>query len=182
MKTMLLAFIALLFFGVRANAQFTKASLQASGLTCSMCSKAVKQALQEVHFVQKVEVDTKNQQYNLTFNQNSHVELDALSKAVQEAGFSIALFKVTADVPTLTIAKDKHIAIGKNYFHFLNGGGKQLSGQATFTIVDKSFVTGKAFKKHSSDSKMECLQTGKAGTCCQAAGISAQTRVYHVII
>ena len=80
----------LIFFAATAQAQFSKASSQASGLTCSMCSKAVKTALEQVSFVDKVQVDIKNQQYNLTFNANEEVDIDALAKAVQDAGFSVA--------------------------------------------------------------------------------------------
>jgi copper chaperone CopZ len=63
----LLAFLLVFFAGFQSRAQFSKASLQASGLTCSMCSKAVKNALEKVDFVEKIQVDIKNQQYNLEF-------------------------------------------------------------------------------------------------------------------
>jgi len=175
---MLLAF----FIGMQANAQFTKVSLQASGLTCSMCSKAVKAALEEVAFVEKVQVDIKNQQYNLTFKPGSAVSFDALSKAVEDAGFSVASLKVTADVNNITLEKDKHLQIGDHYFHFLNASGKQLNGSATFSIVDKNFVSPKEFKKWSNASKLECVQTGKASTCCTKENIAEQARVYHVVI
>lgn len=175
---MLLAF----FIGVQANAQFTKASLQASGLTCSMCSKAVKVALEEVAFVEKIQVDIKNQQYNLTFKPNAAVSFDALSKAVEDAGFSVASLKVTADVNNITLEKDKHLQIGDQYFHFLNAAGKQLNGAITFSIVDRSFVSAKEFKKWSKASKLECVQTGKASTCCTKENVAEQARVYHVVI
>jgi hypothetical protein len=48
--------------------------------------------------------------------------------------------------------------------------------------VDKQFVSAKDFKKHSTASKMECVKTGKAGKCCEAENIVAQTRVYHAVI
>lgn len=86
----------LMVMGVAAQAQFSKVSLQASGLTCSMCSKAVKNALEKVPFVEKVMVDIKNQQYNLSFKEGAVLDFDALSKAVEDAGFSVASMKVTA--------------------------------------------------------------------------------------
>ena len=175
---MLLAF----FIGMQANAQFTKASLQASGLTCSMCSKAVKTALEEVAFVEKVQVDIKNQQYNLTFKPDAAVSFDALSKAVEDAGFSVASLKVTADVNNTTLEKDKHLQIGDQYFHFLNAEGKQLNGATTFSIVDKSFVSTKEFKKWSNASKLECVKTGRASNCCTKENVAEQARVYHVVI
>jgi copper chaperone CopZ len=179
-KIMILLLV--LSFGVVANAQITKASLTASGLTCSMCSKAVKEAIEEVSFVEKVQVDIKNQRYNITFKNEAPVDLDALGKAVEDAGFSIASLSVTANVPSVTVTKDTHFQIGNHYFHFLNANGQQLNGTATLQLVDKQFVPAKDFKKYSAASKMECVQTGKAAACCEADKVEAHTRVYHVII
>jgi hypothetical protein len=41
-------FIAVMLLSLGSYAQFKSASLQASGLTCSMCSKAVFKALEKV--------------------------------------------------------------------------------------------------------------------------------------
>lgn len=181
MKT-IISFLFILFLSTNVEAHFTGASLQASGLTCSMCSKAVKNALEKVNFVEKVQVDIKNQQYNMTFKQNANVDFDALSKAVEDAGFSVANLKVNANVNNVKLTKDAHIKIDNKYFHFLNAGGKTLNGNTSFTIVDKQFVSAKDFKKHSTASKMECLKTGKAAKCCEAENIAAQTRIYHAVI
>ena len=48
----IIAVVVVAFVTVALQAQFSKATLQASGLTCSMCSKAVKVALEKVPFVQ----------------------------------------------------------------------------------------------------------------------------------
>ena len=181
MKKIFLA-IAVLLATTTVDAQFTSASLQASGLTCSMCSKAVKVALEEVPFVEKVQVDIKNQRYNLAFKTGVPIEIDALNKAVVDAGFSIAGLNVTGNVDNIRAEKDSHVSIGGQTFHFLNGKGQVLTGPKTFTVVDKSFVSAKEFKKYSSASKMQCVQSGRAEACCTKDGIAAQERVYHVII
>src|SRR3712207_483868 len=113
------------FFTIAAGAQVSKVSLQASGLTCSMCSKAVKEALEAVGNVAKVQVDIKNQQYNLTFKDPGSVDLDQLAQAVEDAGFSVASLKVTADLDSMKLEKDAHVQIANKKFHFLNGAGKQ---------------------------------------------------------
>src|SRR6476661_2778702 len=136
MKTFLFIVFAALA-GLSSHAQFTGASLQASGLTCSMCSKAVKNALDKVSFVEKVDVELK---------------------------------------------KDNHLKIGNDYFHFLNAANQTLNGSTSFTLVDKHFVSAKAYKKWSATSKMECMQTGRAGKCCASEGITEGTRIYHAVI
>ena len=169
-------------FAFVAKSQFSKASLQASGLTCSMCSKAVKVALEKVPFVKEVKVDIKKQEYNIVFKENSDINFDRLKNAVEDAGFSVASLKVTGSFSGLEIQKDKHITIDGKAFHFLNGYNQQLNGENTFTIVDKNFLTEKDFKKQSSATKLECIKSGKAQNCCEKDGLNPETRVYHVII
>lgn len=179
---LLFAFVLLLGLSVNSQAQISKVSLQASGLTCSMCSKAVKTALEEVSFVDKVQVDIKNQEYNLSFKEGAAVDFDALGKAVEEAGFSVAKMKVTAAVKSLQVEKDTHIQIGNQYFHFLNAKNQALNGTVSFNLVDKHFVSAKEFKKYAGFSKMECVQTGKAAKCCANDKVAANSRVFHAII
>lgn len=181
MKKLIFSF-AVLVFALSAQAQFSKASLQASGLTCSMCSKAVKNALEKVSFIEKIEVDIKNQQYNMTLKQGGVVDFDALSKAVEDAGFSVASLNVTASFDNVQLKKDEHLKIGGHQFHFLNSAGQSLKGDVRFSLVDKSFVSAKEFKKYASLTKMACVKTGRMAGCCAAEGAAGSDRIFHVII
>lgn len=167
---------------VAAGAQVSKVSLQASGLTCSMCSKAVYNALEKVPFVEKVQVNIKTQEYTMSFKSADAINFDALVKAVEDAGFSVAGFKVSASVNPVTLQADEHIKIGNQYFHFLNGTGRKLNGETTFSVVDKSFTSSKNYKKYSALSKKECVQTGRAARCCQEENVPGDERIYHAII
>lgn len=169
-------------FTIVLNAQFTKASLQASGLTCAMCSKAVKVALEKVSFVKEVKVNIKNQEYAIAFQENSNPNFDELKKAVEDAGFSVASLKVTGNFSDVAVDKDKHMQLDGKNFHFVSSSSKVLNGEQTFTIVDKNFVSAKDYKKYSAATKLECIKTGKAQNCCVKEGIHTEERVYHVII
>ena len=81
MKTVLL-FLAIAFVAVPSKAQFSKAELQATGLTCAMCSNAVNKALEAVPFVQSVKSDIKNSSFRITFKESQEVNIDALKEAV----------------------------------------------------------------------------------------------------
>lgn len=161
------------------SSQLCKATLQAGGLTCSMCSKAVNNALEGVAFVEKLTVDIESQQYNVIFREGAAVNLDDLKNAVEDAGFSVVKLMVTAKVPLDKILKDDHIRIGGSYFHFLSAG-QLKEGGLSFTVVDKDFVPAKEHKKYGRLSKMECVKKGKTAPCC--TGIAEHTRLYHVII
>ena len=181
MKKLLLSVVAVIIC-FSAFAQFSKATLQASGLTCSMCSKAVKVALEKVSFVQEVKVNIKKQEYAITFKEKSDTDFDALKKAVEDAGFSVASLKVTGNFSEVSVGKDKHVQLDGKNFHFVNAGSKMLNGEQTFTIVDKDFLSAKDYKKYSTATKLECIKTGKAESCCIKDGIHTEERVYHVII
>jgi copper chaperone CopZ len=168
--------------GLQSKAQFTKANLQATGLTCAMCSNAINKALQKVPFVQSVRPDIKNSAFEIVFKPGQHVDIDALKFAVEDAGFSIGTLKLTGSFDNVKIANDEHVKIGTDNFHFLNVSSQVLNGEKTITMVDKDFVTAKEFRKYSAATKMKCIQTGKAASCCEKEGLPAGTRIYHVTI
>ena len=78
----LVIFISIVFFAMQGEAQFSKASLQASGLTCAMCSNAINKALEVLPFVAEVKPDIKNSIFNITFKTNEAFSID------QRPGFS----------------------------------------------------------------------------------------------
>ena len=176
----LFCIVLIVLAGFSSHAQFTKASLQATGLTCAMCSNAINKALLQVPFVESVKSDIKNSAFNMVFKQGQKVEIDALRKAVEDAGFSVGSLKMTGNFKEVKIENDKHIEIADEIFHFLNVDEQVLDGEKTITVVDKNFLTAKQFKKFSNATKMSCVQTGKTAACCLKDGVAAGARVYHV--
>ena len=166
----------------QATAQFSKADLQATGLTCAMCSNAINKALQKVSFVESVESDIKNSSFAIVFRKDASVNIDALKEAVEDAGFSVGGLRLTGLFNELKIASDQHIKIGNSHFHFISVKDQVLNGEKTVTVVDKNFISEKQFKKYSSATKMDCIRTGKAGTCCRNEGLAEGERVFHVTI
>src|SRR5882672_2704413 len=105
-----LIFMLLLgLFTATVQAQFTKASLQASGLTCSMCNNAIYKALKTLPFVASVESNVKNASFEVLFKENAAADIDALKDAVEDAGFSVASFTLTGKFDNIAIGNDKHI-------------------------------------------------------------------------
>jgi copper chaperone CopZ len=155
------------WFVIGTNAQFTKASLEASGVTCSLCSKAIRKALEGLPFVLEVKVDVKAQQYNLFFRKSPAVHFEEIQRAVEDAGFSIASLKVTGNFDKIKLQKDENIRIGDQTFNFLNGNNEILDGERTFTLIDKNFLTPRTFKKYSGVVKQNT---------------ASNIRIYHVII
>ena len=181
MKKVWLSVLMILIVAL-SYAQFTKATMQATGLTCAMCSNAINKALQKVPFVASVRSDIKNSAFNIVFKEDQEVNIDALKKAVEDAGFSVGSLKLTGNFQELKIEKDKYVEIGGATFHFLNVAEQVLNGEQTISVVDKNYLTTKQFKKITSGTNMSCVGTGKAGTCSMNKGLAPDTRVYHVMI
>jgi copper chaperone CopZ len=182
MKKRLILILMAFVMVAAAKAQFTKASLQATGLTCAMCSNAINKALQKVPFVESVKSDIKNSSFAIVFKTGMPVNIDALKEAVEGAGFSVGNLYLTGNFDNLPVEADKHIRIGDLVFHFLNIQPQSLNGERTIQVVDKNFVTVKQFKKVCTYTKMSCIQTGKAADCCPADALQTDARVYHVTI
>jgi len=158
--------------GLLSQAQFTKATLQASGLTCAMCNNAINKALKGLAFVGTVKSDIKNASFDIVFKDGAIPDIDAIREAVEDAGFFVAKLKVTGNFDNVNVKNDEHVVIGGKTFHFLEISDQVLSGEKTLTLLDKNFLTSKEFKKVSHATKMECLKTGK----------EQDTRIYHVTI
>jgi copper chaperone CopZ len=169
-------------FGLKSMAQFKTGTLQAAGLTCAMCTKAINETLEELSFIQTVKADIKNSQFVIQFKVGENVDPDALKKAVESAGFSIAKLKLALDFNNVQVANDAHLKLGNKTYHFLDVRSQVLNGEKTITFVDRNFVVAKEFKKYAAKTQMSCVQTGKAETCCTKEGIKENARIYHVTI
>lgn len=166
-----------------AQAQYTRASLQAAGLTCSMCSKATEKALQTLPFVATISPDLNTNTFLLTFHKGVPVSLDALRAKVEAAGFSVAKLTVTADFDHVHVGTDTHINYQGNILHFVGVKDQVLNGPEKITVIDKGFLPEKGFKKFEAIEKMPCFRTGKVdGSCCHVDGKTNSDRVYHVTI
>lgn len=171
-----------LFLAVQTQAQVSKVSLQASGLTCSMCSNSINKSLQSLDYVEKVMANIKTSTFDITFKPGAAVNFDQLKKKVEDAGFFVARLTATVNFNNLAVAKDEHYSVAGMNIHFLNATGQVLNGEQAIQVVDKGYVSAKAFKKNQLYTQMECYKTGVAGSCCKKPGLNAGSRIFHVTI
>ena len=179
MKNIIIA-LALLV-SVQASAQIKSATLTASGLTCSMCSKSIYKALVKIPYVQSVDANVEKSSFAITFKEGSKVSFDDVKKAVQDAGFSVASLQAVISFSGQEIADDAHISLGGNTLHFVHVHSQQLTGDKTVTIIDKNFLPAKEYKKYGKYTTMKCFATGVKEDCCPRDKTTSN-RVYHVTI
>lgn len=147
----------LLSIGI-AKAQFTKAEVQVSGLTCSMCSKATEKALRTLDFIGDIKPDLNRNLFILTFKANVPVSLDQISKKVQGAGFSVNNLKATFNFANAKLDNNLFSYQGDTFL-IVNGADKAPGGNADITVVDRGFAPAAVYKKYAA--KTVDVKTGK---------------------
>ncbi len=173
--------VMLLVWSMPVFAQIKSATLTASGLTCSMCSKAIYKALLKVPAIKSVEPNVEESTFSITFKDGVDIAPDEVKKAVEDAGFSVASMQLTASFSGVEVYNDVHITISGNTFHFLNVARQTLHGDKTFTIVDKSYLPLSAHKKYGKYTQMKCFETGNREACCPQDKVTRK-RIYHATI
>jgi len=177
-----LLFILLLGISFSGFSQVSKISLQASGLTCSMCSNSINKSLKTLDFVEKVTANIKTSTFDITLKPGVKFNFDQVKKKVEDAGFFVAKMSANMRFNGQSIQKDEHIEMNGMVFHFLNAKSQNLTGEKSIQVVDKGYVSAKDFKKNQLSTSMECYKTGVAGSCCSKSGLKTGTRIYHVTI
>jgi copper chaperone CopZ len=166
--------ISLALANITANAQFTKAELQASGLTCSMCSFATQKQLMKLDFIDSIGTDLENTTFLLFFKKGKTVNIDQIKKKVEDAGFSVAVLKMFYQFSNQPLQGNHHLLIENTLFHIINATKNVLNGEISFRIVDKNFVADKEFKTYQKQLKDNpCYDTGK---------MPDADRVFHALL
>ncbi len=139
----------LLFFvcTINVQAQVQKVNLQASGLTCAMCSKAIYKAVSAISFVDTVKVDIEGSTYEIFFKKNTTPQFDQIAKAVVDAGFSVA--KLSADVKFNKEAVDTNgeTELDGIRYKIVANAPATLQGIKKMQLVGKPYMLAKEFKK-----------------------------------
>ena len=170
------------FISLQSFAQFKDATLQASGLTCSLCSKAIYKSLMTLPFVKDVKPNIQNSSFDISFKEGSVPDFDAMGKAVMQAGFSVSQLKVRTNFNDVAVQNDTHVKLEGKTLHFLNVKNQTLKGERTMVLVDKNFVSSKENKKYGQFTTMKCFTTGVMENCCDKKDGAKGERVYHVTV
>ena len=147
MKTLFLLAASVLTISLHAQ-QVSKVSMQASGLTCSMCSNAINKSLKTINFVDKVTANIQTSTFEITFKPGSKVDFDKLKTKVEDAGFFVSQFVASVDFNNTAIKADQPVTIGDKTFQFVNTKEGVLNGTKPVRILNKGFVSSKEFKKN----------------------------------
>ena len=167
----------MLFFAVQVSAQqISKADLQVTGLTCSMCSNATQKSLETLGFINSVKPDLNKNIFILTFKKGADINVDLIRKKVQDAGFSVGGFTADFNFNQVKVDDKGQAIVDGNVYRFVNAKNKTLNGTVKASVVDKNFISGSAFKKQSATVNSDAYANGTAVVN------GKKTRVYHLFL
>lgn len=139
--------IFILFVSVIVNGQIVKAELTATGLTCSMCSKATYKQLISIPEVEKVEPDLNNTAFILFFKNGSSVNISDVKTKVEDAGFSVGELVVVFNLNNQQAVNNSSFTIDNNTFTFMETKSGTLTGEVKAKILDRGYVVEKEYKQ-----------------------------------
>lgn len=149
----LLTITILLFMTIIANSQIIRAELTATGLTCSMCSKATYTQLMSIAEVEKVEPDLNNTTFIIHFKSNTPVNISNLKNKVEDAGFAIGELVVLFKLDKQVAENNVSFILDNSTYTFMDTKSRNLNGEVKLKILDKGFVVDKEYKKYSKMTK-----------------------------
>ena len=135
----------ILFFSVVVHAQISKAKLTATGLTCSMCSKATYKQL--ISIAEKVEPDLNNTAFLLYFKKGSSVNIGDIKKKVEDAGFSVGELLVVFNFNKQQVENNRSFTLDNNTYTFMDTKSGTLNGEVKAKILDKGYIVEKEYKQ-----------------------------------
>ncbi len=128
-----------------AMAQMEKAEIIATGLTCSMCSKAIYKQLLKIPEVEKVDTNLEANSFMIYLKKDNHIKPNVLKNKVEEAGFFVG--SLIAFLPTNTLVANGFNKLNQENvtFEVLEGSFIKNSISTKVKILDKGFVTSKEY-------------------------------------
>ena len=146
MKTLLIALL-ITITGSTATAQFQKAEIIATGLTCSMCSNAINKQLKSLAQVDSVQTDLNTNTFTVYLKKGNDVKPRLLKESVEKAGFFVGSMVVTMSFDNVQVVENQTIKRDDVTLVFVDTKSKTLNGPTKVKVLDKGFVTQKEYKK-----------------------------------
>jgi copper chaperone CopZ len=124
-----------------------KVNLQASGLTCAMCSKAIYKAVSAISFVDTVFVNIEASTYDIRFNKEMTPQFDQIAKAVVDAGFSVANLTVMVNFDKQAVDKNGLFTLDGINYKLMGTPPTTLQGSKKMQLIGKQYMLPKDLKK-----------------------------------
>jgi copper chaperone CopZ len=142
----LIILIAILI-GNFAYSQVKTIEIFATGLTCSMCSKATYNKLKTLPNIDSIATNLETTSFILYLKANTNTSLELVKNKIEAAGFAVGSILVTMDIATQKLGINSKLVVGGDTFYFTEKNITNANGIIKFKVFKKGFLTEKEFKK-----------------------------------
>jgi len=134
----------LLLSSLSIQAQFSHAKLQATGLTCALCSKAIHESLTQLPFIESVTPELKTSSFEIRFKPTEAVPVRAMRTAVEEAGFFIGSLILTPSGTMIdSVRSASQYREGGMTYRLLEASKEA----GRYKVLEKGFLVDKEYKR-----------------------------------
>ena len=117
-----------------ANAQITKIELQATGLTCSMCSNAINKQLSKLKDVDSVRTDLNTNTFYIYLQSNNQLTPLDIKNSVEKTGFFVGALVIIGNISGLPV--EQYVLLQPT-----------MPNINRYQVMNKGYVTAKAYKE-----------------------------------
>lgn len=162
-KRLVVFFLFFLPLCSNSNAQFINVKVKVNGLTCSACSFATQKSLQELDFIDSVDMDLNTNFALVTFKPSKKVDIDLISQKVYDAGFSVG--SLTAEYTFNSFQANSHACFDymEDAYSFVETKDTLLNGPSTLLFIGKKFMNKTELKKWKGIKPAESCKAGNGG-------------------
>ena len=147
MKKILLLSILCFFVALVTKAQWTYVEIGVNGLTCSMCTRSVDDAIQKLDFVERVEVNLESTTGRVFFKVGSKPDVAAIRQAVVDAGFSLRFLKIKFQFKSpMALEPEECFILDGTHYQMINAVTAETK-EAVFQLIGKGFMPKRAYNK-----------------------------------
>jgi copper chaperone CopZ len=139
--------VALLFLPFLSFSQFQSVDFGVNGLTCSACTRSVEMSIRKLAFVEDVVMNLDNTNGKIQLKKGIPVSIDAIAKAVTDAGFSVRYLNATFQFNGITISDKGCFTFENSNYQFINYQPENPGGFVILKFIGKEFLPKKEFKK-----------------------------------
>ncbi len=139
-----------------AEAQFRQASIGINGLTCSQCSRSVEVQLRKLSFVQDVQMDLEHTEGKIIFKENKQVNINAVARAVKDAGFSVRYLKADISSEDIQLSEEGCFSLYGDAYYIVPPIALQDKGVLTLQFLGKDYAAKNELKQYKAPAQGQC--------------------------
>jgi copper chaperone CopZ len=114
-----------------------------NGLTCSMCSRSVEMSIRRLDFVDNVVMDLEKTEGRIFVKEDSPINLEAIAKAVVNAGFSVRFILVDFNLADIPVSDHGYFIFQGQTYEWLDFKDNIPKDSVTLKLVDEHFLPKK---------------------------------------